>query len=101
MSAKNEKPIGSVSNPSKVFSNARKVYSNKVQIQLSDRKNKKYKIFDPHKKNGFILVILGMRILHIISTKTEELNLDRETTSGQTHLCILLRLLRIGYCGSG
>ncbi len=50
MSAKNEKPIGSVSNPSKVFSNARKVYSNKVQIELSDRKNKKYKIFDPHKK---------------------------------------------------
>ena len=53
MSSKNEKPIGSVSNPSKVFSNARKVYSNKVQIELSDRKNKKYKIFDPNKKKWF------------------------------------------------
>ena len=53
MSAKNEKPIGSVSNPSKVFSNAKKVYSNKVQIELSDNKNKKYKIFDPHKKKWF------------------------------------------------
>jgi len=50
MSSKNEKPIGSVSNPSKVFSNARKVYSNKVQIELSDRKNKKYMLYDPHKK---------------------------------------------------
>ena len=50
MSTSNEKQIGLVSNPSKVFQNARKTYGNNVKIDISDRKNKKYMIFDPHKK---------------------------------------------------
>jgi|TARA_B110000285_G_scaffold22754_1_gene21973 hypothetical protein len=50
MSNNNEKQIGLVSNPSKVFQNARKIYGNNVKIDISDRKNKKYMIFDPHKK---------------------------------------------------
>jgi hypothetical protein len=50
---KEYKPIGLVSNPSKVFSNARKVYGNNIQIEISDKLNKKYKIYNPNKKKWF------------------------------------------------
>jgi hypothetical protein len=50
---KDYKPIGVVSNPSKVFSNARKTYGNNVKIELSDKPEKKYKLFNPIKKNWF------------------------------------------------
>jgi hypothetical protein len=50
---KKYEPIGVVSNPSKVFSNAKKVYGNNVQIELSDKPSKKYKIYDPNKKKWY------------------------------------------------
>jgi len=53
MSNNNDINIGSVSNPPKVFQNARKTYGNNVKIDVSDRKNKKYMIFNPYKKKWF------------------------------------------------
>ena len=42
--------ITEVSNPSRVYSAAKKIYGNNVMIELSERKNKKYKLWDPNNK---------------------------------------------------
>jgi len=42
--------ITEVSSPSRVYTLAKKIYGNKVIIELSDNKNKKYKIWDPNNK---------------------------------------------------
>jgi hypothetical protein len=42
--------ITEVSTPSRVYSAARKMFGNNVMIELSERKNKKYKLWNPNKK---------------------------------------------------
>ena len=42
--------ITEVSSPSRVYTLAKKIYGNKVMIELSDNKNKKYKLWNPNTK---------------------------------------------------
>ena len=54
-----------ISNPYTVYTKFKKIYPSDSEIKISTRKNKKYMIYDPNIKNGFILVILWKIILFI------------------------------------
>lgn len=60
------KEINKYSNPQTVYKNAKRIYGNDVEIQLSSNPKKKYMIYIM--KNGFILEI----ILNIKMKKEEK-----------------------------
>ena len=65
--------INKYSNPKIVYKNAKKYLGKDVNIQLSDKPQKKYMVLNPHiRTNGSTLVRCFMKILQSIKMKKDE-----------------------------